>query len=426
MNPQEIFSIQIYHGYILQLFFAELIFYPLLSPRKGFIFRLPIGLLLYGFLSLITTNVLYHFIQGLSSLTIFLFSLCLSLFLFRSSFFDILFYMVGAQLIQNLSHNLEQLIYLPLKASFTPLGWFFLSFGMCVLLYVSAYFVIVRRLKKVTTTGIKNYGVLLIAVFSALFCYLIQYLLQFYRIDSYWITTLPLIATDSLAIILQFGLVDYNRKIDENLYLEKFIQQSNRYYESVKENIDVLNMKAHDLKHFISNARGKSQIDEEGLAELEKTVSQYELTAKTGNKALDVVITEKSYLCQKEGIRFSLMGKGEYLSFLHVGDLTSLFGNLLSNAIECEVKVKEKEKRFILLRISQKGEMTSIHMENYCPFSVPFRNGLPETDKKDASYHGYGLKSVVYVVKKYGGSVHLTVKDEIFAANILFPGKKNV
>jgi hypothetical protein len=57
--------------------------------------------------------------------------------MFKNKFKDILFCCVGAQFIQNLSHNLEMLIYLPLADKFNDIGWLFLSLGMSIIVYLA-------------------------------------------------------------------------------------------------------------------------------------------------------------------------------------------------------------------------------------------------------------------------------------------------
>lgn len=47
-----------------------------------------------------------------------------------------------------------------------------------------------------------------------------------------------------------------------------------------------------------------------------------------------------------------------------------------------------------------------------------FQDGLPVT-KRDKYYHGFGMKSMERVVKKYGGSIAAAQRDGIFALDIL-------
>ena len=113
--------------------------------------------------------------------------------------------------------------------------------------------------------------------------------------------------------------------------------------------------------------------------------------------------------------------KEDLLGFLRIGDLTSLFGNLLDNAIEYEEKVEDVKQRFILLKISRKGHIISVHIENYCNTSVQFKDGLPLSTKGDNRYHGFGVKSICYIVKKYNGNIRFYKENDIYNADIIFP-----
>ena len=421
MTLQELFSINSYHGYIFQILFAELLFLECFKRRNHFVIRIIVALVLYIVLSIVLTNVLYKYVVGMSSITIFLISFFCICFCFENKIKDLLFWCVGAQLIQNLSHNIENLIYLPLNSYFNNIGWFFLSIGVMIVVYTSAYFIINKNADISKGVSLSSGGVFPLAIVSALFCYLVQFLLQVYKIDTMWVTRLPLVFSDVIAIILQFGILGYKNKIDENVYLEKFINQSNKYYQVVKDNIDILNMKAHDLKHFINDFRESKDLNDDELQELQKTVEEYETSPKTGNKALDLVLNEKSYICKSKNIPFYIMVKDDLLKFIKVGDITSLFGNLISNAIEYEEKVEDVAKRFILLKISQTGHIISIHIENYCNTKVEFKNGLPVSTKGDDRFHGFGLKSVSYIVKKYDGSFRFSTQNDLYFVDIIFP-----
>ena len=83
------------------------------------------------------------------------------------------------------------------------------------------------------------------------------------------------------------------------------------------------------------------------LDEMEAEIRQYEAQNKTGNKVLDTVLTSKSLYCNKNGITFTCVADGTLLDFMDVMDICSIFGNALDNAIECEMKILDKEKRLI-------------------------------------------------------------------------------
>ena len=130
------------------------------------------------------------------------------------------------------------------------------------------------------------------------------------------------------------------------------------------------------------------------IEEIKKAVNIYGDIVKTGNEALDLVLTEKSLLCENKHISFNYIVNPESLSFLDELDIFSLFGNALDNAIEALEK-EEEGKRIIRLNINQKNKFTTIHLENYCSRNIRFKDGLPLTSKDDTDYHGRnGLKAI--------------------------------
>ena len=66
-------------------------------------------------------------------------------------------------------------------------------------------------------------------------------------------------------------------------------------------------------------------------------------------------------------------------------------------------------------------DVMGIHIENYCENELKFRDGLPISTKGDDNYHGFGMKSIQYVVEKYGGNLVVNLEDKIFSVDIIFP-----
>lgn len=49
---------------------------------------------------------------------------------------------------------------------------------------------------------------------------------------------------------------------------------------------------------------------------------------------------------------------------------------------------------------------------------------MPTTTKRDARYHGYGLKSIQSIANSYGGSATIDTKDGWFELRLLLPVPK--
>ena len=208
--------------------------------------------------------------------------------------------------------------------------------------------------------------------------------------------------------------------------VQNVLQNQYAQYVQSKESIELINYKYHDLKHQIAVLRSEEdpQKREAFLDEMEAEIRQYEAQNKTGNKVLDTVLTSKSLYCNKNGITFTCVADGTLLDFMDVMDICSIFGNALDNAIECEMKIPDKEKRLIHVTVSRQKAFLILKFENYCEEKLQYQDGNIATTKKDKKYHGYGMKSIRYTVNKYGGAVTIDTKENWFDLKILIPIKE--
>lgn len=204
----------------------------------------------------------------------------------------------------------------------------------------------------------------------------------------------------------------------QNVLQNQYVQ-----YKQSRESIELINYKYHDLKHQIAVLRSEEDLKkrEEFLNRMEEEIRQYEAQNKTGNKVLDTVLTTKSLYCAKHGITFTCVADGTLLDFMDVMDICSIFGNALDNAIECELKIPEKEKRLIHVTVSKQKQFLILRFENYCEETLQYQEGTPVTTKKEKEFHGYGLKSIQYTVNKYDGAVSMNLEDNWFELKVLIP-----
>lgn len=204
----------------------------------------------------------------------------------------------------------------------------------------------------------------------------------------------------------------------QNVLQNQYVQ-----YKQSRESIELINYKYHDLKHQIAFLRSEEDKEkrEEFLNRMEEEIRQYEAQNKTGNKVLDTVLTTKSLYCAKHGITFTCVADGTLLEFMDVMDICSIFGNALDNAIECELKIPDKEKRLIHVTVSKQKNFLILRFENYYEDALLYKEGALVTTKKEKEYHGYGLKSIRYTVNKYEGAVTIDTKENWFDLKILIP-----
>lgn len=199
-------------------------------------------------------------------------------------------------------------------------------------------------------------------------------------------------------------------------------KEKEQQYLFSKENVDLINQKCHDLKRQIRALQMVHGEERERLfKETEEAVQFYDAHIKTGNDVLDTILTEKSFVCARQGIRFSCNIHAEKMDMIDVIDFYTLISNGLDNAIECVLKYENNEKKVINVAVLERGSMLHIFIDNYFDGELEFRNGFPVTSKEDKGYHGYGVKSMQMIAKKYSGDIRISVQNHTFSLQIMLP-----
>ncbi len=218
-----------------------------------------------------------------------------------------------------------------------------------------------------------------------------------------------------LTLILKFVVYRFVIVKSEKMTLERINEEESKQYMISKENMELLNIKCHDIKHFLQGA----QNDGAGLSEMQNLVDAYDNTVRTGLSVLDIILNEKSNQCRKSGIKLTFWGDGSCLSFMDIMDIYSLFGNMLTNAIEAAEKLSADDKKVISLTVERRGNIIYISEMNYCEGRIKFQGDLPVTRKdSEAGYHGFGMKSMRMIARKYSGDISAVVKDNLFSLSV--------
>lgn len=235
---------------------------------------------------------------------------------------------------------------------------------------------------------------------------------------------IPLVQVYGATVLyLQSVLFQKSAMRQELMTLNLLWQQNKAQYSLAKENIDLINRKCHDLKHQMRllDTLAGSEERRQYVSELENSIQIYDSMVKTGNEALDTILTEKNFYCEANHILINCVADGSRLGFINPVDLYAMFGNALSNAIESVQAIQDPGRRVIDVLVYVKQRFLSITISNPLTGELRFEDGLPVTTKEKNGYHGFGLKSIRHTAEKYGGFVTVEVKDGCFSLRILFP-----
>lgn len=230
----------------------------------------------------------------------------------------------------------------------------------------------------------------------------------------------------ALILYLQSELFKKSAMRQELAVMNMLWKKEQEQYQLSKENIALINQKCHDLKHQIRAIRNCSKEDmDKYLDEIEDSVRIYEAIVKTGNEVLDTILTEKSLYCKEQGITVSCVADGSQMEFINTVDLYAVLGNALDNAIEAVEKFKHQEKRQIDVLIYRQQNFLVMNIINPIKGNLVYEEELPVSTKGDKRFHGFGLKSMCYIVKKYDGFLNISEEDGCFSLKILIPIPKS-
>ena len=333
----------------------------------------------------------------------------------------VLFFGSAVFAIQNITHNVSLIISDFFETTpYKDLSWYIISLIVVTIFYVGFYFVAVRRVKYEDNKAMDNVWLIVLSVTTIL---ITNFLSLFFlptnsenNIGRFYAALSCL-----FLLFLQFSVFDKSKVEEEKAIAEQMVLQSQKQFDLYKENVEVINVKCHDLRHQLKVLRhAEGEVDKQSLKEIEKAINIYDNVAKTENPTLDIIVTEYCLSAEKNNIRFTYLADGKKLSFLSESDITSIFGNALENAFESVMKLSDPEKRIVSMNIYETGNMLNIHIDNYHDGNVKIVNGLPITSKGDLNYHGYGVRSIQMAVEKNNGQMVISVTPDLFNIDIMF------
>ena len=100
-------------------------------------------------------------------------------------------------------------------------------------------------------------------------------------------------------------------------------------------------------------------------------------------------------------------------------DLYTLMGNALDNAIEATEKLPENQ-RFVSVKIQNKVGMTLVEISNPINQELNIVEGKLHTTKKDKEAHGFGMRSMKEIVKRYDGILEYKIYRNNFVLRLIF------
>lgn len=291
-----------------------------------------------------------------------------------------------------------------------------------VISYYISYLILIIFIKKVQTYFkiFKLFTIVTFICFSLSFIYDNPILFRTASIARTYIFTVVI----SIIALICFDRMQTKYETDKHnkeAIIQNMAKEEEFVQELEKQQLEIRKIN-HNLNHIliILQSHLKQGEYKEALEYIDKNldihIKAYQALTHTGMTMIDSTINHQIYQMKEQNIEYD----EDITKILHLGsivpdDLSLVLGLAFDNAREACEKVKDQRK--ISLKLQSKQTHIIIHITNSIPRgSHPY---FHKTSKKDSVAHGYGVKGIKEIAKKYHGDVKYDVKDDCVILRIM-------
>lgn len=219
--------------------------------------------------------------------------------------------------------------------------------------------------------------------------------------------SLGFLVVDAYVIAL-FEHVSYRNEFQMQTRLwEQQMLMNERYFKQIEIQNEKYRKIMHDIKKHILIMKEMKQADNIYCDEVLELISWQGMKFKCSNPVLSRVLNDRLMICEDKEISAELSIEDVDLSFMRKSDVTTIFMNLLDNAIEaCE----ETEDKRLQIKIKEIQKNIVVVIKNSCKEDtlMPDRIGV----SAKPGHMGIGLSNVRMALASYGTELELELELE--------------
>lgn len=243
----------------------------------------------------------------------------------------------------------------------------------------------------------------------------------------------------NLLFVIAFGMVGMNivvfylindvvkreSQMHENKVFQIQAKNQLEMYRSISENFDNQKKKTHEYKNQILCI--ESLLDKKQYSKLEEYVKKIYGSLNnepdvinTNNVIVNAILNTKYQEAEAKGIVFVFRVNDLSEIKIKDEDVVTILANLLNNAIEASETCEDK--KVIRFKFVKEDDMIIIAVKNTYNYDIIYENGeIKSTKTSSVDEHGVGIKNVLKIIEKYGGSYAIEDKNKEFFFSIIIP-----
>lgn len=182
-----------------------------------------------------------------------------------------------------------------------------------------------------------------------------------------------------------------------------------QYYRDLEESYSKSRKVIHDIRNHMQAMEQAVRLDEsrDYFSDVHEMLNSLGMKFYSDNRMLNIILNDKLKGLREEQAECSLGGID--IGFLSDIDITTIFANLLDNAIEAG---EGQESFWLKIRGEQIQDFTLVKIWNSC-----------RAGEKKKGHEGLGLDNVRQALEKYHGELTAEQADGVFSVTVVFPGQ---
>lgn len=311
-------------------------------------------------------------------------------------------------------------------------------------LLTGVWMVLLNRKKYENVKGIRFAGLFLPPAVSVFIIFSLIYIGDvFMQLSGPFLIILDILflVLMNLYIWYLFSYQSQNEKLKAELELwKKQSEMQYQYYEKVEQKYSSSRKMIHDMRNHLQAIEALQEQNtgqgKEYVRNMHQMLDRLGSADYTNNRMLNIILNDKVEEAKESGIEIEIRIGEIHLEHVRDMDLTTIFANLLDNALEAAEQAEGKRK--IQVRADTFHDFVAVKIRNSmkCSDAVTVKetgssvncsdtwniNVWKEKKKKGRKIHmGIGLENVRHTLEQYGGGMMTEAVGDEFVVNITIP-----
>lgn len=236
------------------------------------------------------------------------------------------------------------------------------------------------------------------------------------------VTIMAIIVANIVIFVVINKLEDDKRVKEENIILHQQIKTEMNNVVALVDAYDEQRKMTHDFSNHLSIIESLSEQNEYGrlneyISNLSRNLKDNFLPVKTNNLIIDAILNQKYNIAVKNNITMEFYINDLSKFPMKDEDLVIVLTNALDNALEACLKLSGN--KIIQTKITDSDTDAIISIKN--TYSQELYEKQKLIKSKTVSIHGYGMKNISTIVKKYDAYLATKNDDMWFQITVRIP-----